>query len=119
MTTVPSPLAPLRGEVWVLSFDPTRGHEQAGTWPALVISVDVFNAGPADLAIVLPITSRAKGVRSHVPIEPPEGGLTVESFIKCEDVRSVSKDRLQRRLGTVSADTIAEVEARLRILLGL
>ena len=111
--------SPLRGEVWMLNFDPTRGHEQAGNRPALIISVDIFNAGPADLVIVLPITSRSKGVRSHVAVKPPEGGLSVASFIKCEDVHSVSKERLHRRLGNVSADTMAEVEDRLRILLNL
>lgn len=91
----------LTGEVWMLDFDPTRGHEQAGTRPALVISVDVFNAGSADLIIVVPITSRSKGVHSHVAVQPPEGGLSVASFIKCEDVRSVAKERLHRRLGHI------------------
>ena len=79
-----------RGEVWMVDFDPTKGHEQAGRRPALVISVDAFNSGPAELVIVLPITSKAKGVRSHVEVHPPEAGLTVKSFIKCEDVRSVA-----------------------------
>ncbi len=115
-TSLPSPL---RGEVWMLNFDPTRGHEQAGTRPALILSVDVFNAGPADLVIVLPITSRSKGVRSHVVVSPPAGGLSVVSYIKCEDVRSVAKERLHRRLGNISAVTMAEVEDKLKILLGL
>ncbi len=101
------------------NFDPTRGHEQAGTRPALIVSVDLFNAGPAELVIVLPITSRSKGVRSHVPVQPPDGGLSVASFIKCEDIRSISKDRLLRRLGVISTHTISEVEKRLRILLHL
>ena len=67
--------APLRGEIWMIDFDPTRGHEQAGKRPALVVSDDVFNAGPAGLVIALPLTSKAKGVRSHVAVQPPEGGL--------------------------------------------
>lgn len=119
MSPVLSSLSPLRGEVWMLNFDPTRGHEQAGTRPALILSVDVFNAGPAGLVIVLPITSRSKGVRSHVAVQPPEGGLSVVSYIKCEDVRSVAKERLHRRLGNISATTMAEVEDKLRILLNL
>jgi mRNA interferase MazF len=64
-------------------------------------------------------TSRAKGVRSHVPIDPPEGGLKVQSFAKCEDVRSVFIDRLIARWGTVSASTMATVAGVLRVLLGL
>lgn len=119
MSIVLSTISPLRGEVWMLNFDPIRGHEQAGTRPALILSVDAFNSGPADLVIVLPITSRSRGVRSHVEVQPPEGGLSIVSYIKCEDVRSVAKIRLQRRLGEISLKTMAEVEDKLRILLDL
>ena len=110
---------PGRGEIWLIDFDPTRGHEQAGKRPALVVSVDMFNAGPAGLLIVIPITSKAKGVPLHVAVQAPEGGLQLPSFIKCEDVRSVSKTRLQGRVGAISPQTLAMVEDRLRILLGL
>ena len=55
----------------------------------------------------------------NVPVKPPEGGLDRASYIKCEDIRSVSKDRLIKRLGVVSPPTVAEVEDRLRILLEL
>ena len=48
---------PSRGEIWFLNLDPTRDHEQAGSRPALVISVDTFNHGPADLVVILPVTS--------------------------------------------------------------
>ncbi|OYV95604.1 MAG: growth inhibitor PemK, partial [Planctomycetia bacterium 21-64-5] len=49
---------PVRGEVWTVNLDPVRGHEQAGTRPALIVSVNRFNHGPAGLVVVLPITSR-------------------------------------------------------------
>jgi len=110
---------PARGEIWMADFDPTRGHEQAGRRPALIVSVDRFNRGPAGLAVVLPLTTRAKGTPFNVPVDPPEGGLAQPSFIKCDDVRSISKSRLSRRLGAVAPTTLAEVEDRLRILLGL
>lgn len=110
---------PSRGEIWFINLDPTQGREKAGSRPALVISVDQFNQGPADLVVVCPIASVAKGIPLHVKITPPEGGLKKESFVKCEDVRSISKQRLKKRLGAVSAKTLATVEDRLRILLGL
>lgn len=110
---------PARGEVWMVDLDPGRGHEQAGRRPALVVSVDPFNHGPAGLVIVLPITSKAKGIPLHVQIKPPEGGVKSTSYIKCEDVRSVAKERLARRLGLISPTAQAEVDDRLRILLGL
>jgi len=110
---------PARGEVWMVDLDPTRGHEQAGRRPALVVSVDPFNHGPAGLVIVLPITSKAKGIPLHVSIKPPEGGVRSTSYIKCEDVRSAAKERFARRLGMISPTAQAEVDDRLRILLGL
>lgn len=108
-----------RGEIWLVGLDPTKGGEQAGMRPALVVSVDIFNHGAAELVVVIPITSRAKGIPLHVEVQPPEGGLTMTSFIKCEDVRSISTSRMVKRLGKVSDHTIELVEDRLRILLGL
>ncbi len=110
---------PSRGEIWQVALDPTRGHEQAGQRPALVVSVDTFNYGPAGLVVVLPITSRHRGVPLHVQVSPPEGGLKRPSVILCDHIRSVATERLVRRLGTVSTATLTQVEDRLRILLGL
>jgi mRNA interferase MazF len=100
-------------------FGSGRGREQSGTRPALVVSVDGFNQSGAELVIVLPLTSRNKRVRTHVEVVPPEGGLTITSYIKCEDIRPISRNRLIRGMGTVSAVTMSEVETLLRFLLGL
>jgi mRNA interferase MazF len=110
---------PSRGDVWSVELDPIRGHERAGRRPALIVSVDPFNHGPADLVVAIPITSKAKGIPLHVAISPPEGGLKAPSFIKCEDIRSVSKQRLAKFLGQVSPQTMHEVEDRLAVLLGM
>ena len=108
-----------RGDVWLVDLNPVRGHEQAGKRPCLIISVDLFNQGASGLAVGLPITSKEKGIPFHVELNPPEGGLKVRSFIKCEDVRSISIERLENRWGTVSLETLAAIEDRLRILMGL
>lgn len=55
----------------------------------------------------------------HVEIQPPEGGVRVQSAILCEHVRSIATERLQAHWGTVSHATLAAVEDRLRMLLGL
>jgi mRNA interferase MazF len=111
--------APARGEVWLADLNPTRGHEQAGRRPVLVVSEDLFNRGPAGLAIVLPMTSTVRNVPSHVPIAAPEGGVKNRSAILCEGIRSVSVERLVVRWGAVDRGTMATVEDRLRILLRL
>jgi mRNA interferase MazF len=110
---------PVRGEVWLANLDPTRGREQAGRRPVLVVSHDLFNDGPADLVVVCPITSRRRGIASHVELRPPEGGLKVESVVMCEAIRSIAKQRLHRPWGRVDRETMSEVGDVLRILLAL
>ena len=110
---------PCRGEIWLADLGTTRGHEQAGARPVLVLSVDPYNQGPADLVVVLPLTSRYRGVPMHVPLRPPEGGTKTPSVILCDALRSISKDRLGKRWGVVSVQTLSVVEDRVRILLGL
>jgi mRNA interferase MazF len=110
---------PLRGEIWLADLDPTRGREQAGKRPVLIVSTDRFNQGPAELVVVLPVTSKGKGIPWHVPIEPPEGGVKTTSYAMCEMIRCISRERLAKRWGDVSAATLAAVDERLQILLDL
>ncbi len=110
---------PTRGEVWLIDFDPTKGREQAGKRPGLVVSTNGFNKSPAGLVVVLPITSKFKGIPWHVEASPPDGGLKMTSFIMCEAVRSVSVERFVSRLGSIRKATQDEVDDRLRILFDL
>ena len=110
---------PFRGEVWDVALDPVLGHEQGGSRPALVISVDQFNQGSSGLVIVVPITSKDKNIRSRVAIEAGEGGCKTRSFAVCEAMRSSSLERMIRRRGMVTNETLEKVEFCLRILLGM
>ncbi len=114
-----SPAQPARGEIWYVDLSPTRGHEQRGQRPALVVSVDTFNQGPADLVIVAPLTTTDRGIPLHVAIQPPEGGVRTRSIIQCDHIRSISRQRLSECWGRVSSDTMEAVAERLRIVLGL
>jgi len=110
---------PHRGEIWLADLRPTRGREQTGRTPVLVLSVDFFNAGPADLIVVLPLTSTERDIPLHVKVRKGDGGTRNDSVILCEAIRSVSKDRLISRWGVLSHEALNEVEDRLRILLNL
>lgn len=110
---------PRRGEVWQVDFDPIRGHEQGRQRPAVVVSADAFNAGPAALLVVCPLTTRERRIRFHVPVDPPEGGLHVRSFVLCDQIRTISTDRLTARLGLLHVASLGAIEERLRILLDL
>jgi mRNA interferase MazF len=70
-----SPPGPARGDIWFLDLNPTRGHEQAGVRPAVVVSADLFDQGPAGLVVVLPMTTTWRRIPLHVSVEPPEGGV--------------------------------------------
>jgi mRNA interferase MazF len=113
-------LQPSRGEVWVADLDPTRGHEQAGKRPVVVVSSNYFNHGAARLIFVAPLTRTDRGVPFHIAIDPPEGGLRDRSFALCDAVRSISIDWLSGRpLGRLKPATLAQIEDRLRLLLDL
>jgi|SRR5450432_2988872 len=110
-----------RGEIWRVALDPTVGHEQAGTRPALILSVDRFNASGADLVVVLPITSKAskhRALPSRIRVTPPEGGLSKESWVICEQPRTVATSRLGRRMGSLRPATMHAVEVVVCFLLG-
>src|SRR5215467_14453064 len=97
---------PSRGDIWSITLDPTLGREQSGTRPALVISVDKFNHGPAGVIVILPITSKDKQQPIRALIKPPEGGLSRLGFVKCEEIRSLSRERLKRFNGTAPKQTM-------------
>src|SRR5262249_1673221 len=97
----------------------TRGHEQAGQRPVLVLSVDTFNSGPAELVVILPMTSTIRNIPAHVPVAPPQGGLRKPSAILGDAIRSVTQNCLPGRWGIVAATTLAATEHAVRVLLGL
>jgi mRNA interferase MazF len=105
-----------RGEIWLIDLNPVVGHEQSGIRPALIISDDLFNHSPAEIVIIVPITSKYKGIPTHV--ELGENILEVKSYIKTEDIRSISIKRLIRKIGDVDYQIMQGVEDRLKLLLG-
>jgi mRNA interferase MazF len=114
---------PSHGEIWLADLGTARGHEQAGQRPVLVVSDDAFNAGLAGLVMTVPLASKvakSRNIPAHVRVDPPEGGLRTPSIMLCDQLRTISKDRLGKApWGSVSAATLVEVEKILRVLLGL
>lgn len=108
-----------RGDVYIGDPDPVIGHEQGGRRPFLVLSIDPMNRSPAALCIVAPLTTTDRGNQLHLRLDPPEGGLDRVSFALPEMVRSVSRDRLHRRLGRVSTEATDAVAKRVGLLVGL
>lgn len=101
---------PMVGEVWDLLLDPRVGREQGGRRPALVISNDHFNRIPNGLCFIVPITGTDRGLRFHLPIKAPEGGLAKDSVLMCDQARSQSLLRFRRRRGSVSPELLRRVQ---------
>jgi mRNA interferase MazF len=110
-----------RGEVYLCSFDPTVGHEIKKTRPAVVIQNDIGNRY-SSLTIVAAITSTVSPVLYPVEvlIDPtPANGLDVRSSIRLDQIRTVDRQRLVRRLGLLDLGVMAQVDEALKISLGL
>jgi mRNA interferase MazF len=111
--------SPLCGDVWTVVLDRVRGYEQGGRRPALVVSIDEFNDGPAGLVVVLPLTTTLRRLPFRVPLEPPEAGVIQPSSIMVEQPRTVARERFGPRWGAVTGETMQRVERALRALLVL
>lgn len=111
---------PKRGEVYVVNFDPTIGAEIKKTRPALILQNDIANRH-SPITIVAAITSQVEEplYPTEVLVSMPEGELSVDSVVLLNQIRSIDKRRLVRRLGILKADTMEQVERSLQISVGL
>jgi mRNA interferase MazF len=87
--------------------------------PAVVVSADPLNDSPAGVVIVVPCTTTHRGLPSHIEVEPGPSGLDEVSYVKCEDVKSISEQRLIARLGTVIPENQFDIGRALRFPLDL
>jgi mRNA interferase MazF len=107
---------PARGEVWLVNWNPSRGSEQADKRPALVIQNDIGNE-KASTTIVAAISSSVKIYPMNIKVDPPEGGLERASIKKTSQILTVSKERLEKRLGQISAQKMEEVNRAIKLSL--
>lgn len=110
---------PKRGEIWLLEWSPSRGSEQAGYRPALIIQTDAANSNPNyPNTIVLAVSTKGKPVPFHVALQAgSSNGLTDASFVKCEQILTVAKERLVKRLGRIGEKELQQVRQAVRLVL--
>ena len=120
MARRPGVASPRRGEVHLVSFDPSVGAEIRKTRPALIIQNDVANRW-SPVTVVAAITSRSEErvYPTKVPIDPPEGNLQNPSVVLLNQIRTVDRRRLVRRLGRLRPESMRRVDRAIRISLGL
>jgi mRNA interferase MazF len=104
---------PDTGDLVWLDFDPQAGHEQAGHRPALVISPASYN-GRSGLMVCCPLTTQIKGYPFEVPVDA-DG---IASAVLADQVKSLDwKIRRARKKGSVAADVLMHVRAKIKALL--
>lgn len=103
-------------QVWLVDFGQPVGHEQGGLRPAVVVGSPTHCRFPIDIALVVPLTTRDRGLDHHVRIDSPESGLNRPSWARTEEITAVSAERFTRSkpLGTSSASEVAELSDWLR-----
>jgi mRNA interferase MazF len=84
-----------------------------------VISTDLLNHGPADLAMVAPMTRTDRGVRWHVRLGPPDAQPGQTSVVLCDALRSISTRRFRGYVGRLSPGAMAQIARRMYNLLNL
>lgn len=111
---------PRRGEIYLVSFDPTIGHEINKTRPALVLQNDVSNRF-SPITIVAAISSQFSDPPHprEVIIAPGKSGLLKASAVVLNQIRSVDRQRLLRRMGMVDLATMRKVDEAILISFGL
>ncbi|OGD32047.1 PemK family transcriptional regulator [Candidatus Azambacteria bacterium RIFCSPHIGHO2_02_FULL_52_12] len=111
---------PKRGEIWVVNFDPTIGSEIQKTRPALILQNNIANQY-SSVTIVAAITSQAndEAYPTEVSVQKGEGGLEKESAVLLNQIRTIDKQRLVRKLGAVNQEIMEKVEQAIEISLGL
>jgi mRNA interferase MazF len=107
---------PLRGEIYWLDWSPGRGSEQTGRRPALIVQRDAANRSENyPNTIVVAVSTKGKPVPFHVEIHPDDtNGLAQTSYFKCEQLLTISKERLMDRIGKADPDTMAKVDIALK-----
>ncbi len=120
MARKPTVTYPRRGEIYFVNFDPTIGAEIRKTRPAIVLQNDIANRH-SPITIVAAITSQFDEdlYPTEVLIKAPEGGVSVDSVALLNQIRSIDKQRLVKRLGTVKAETMVHIDRAIQLSLGM
>ena len=107
----------LRGEIYWADLNPIRGRDQAGVRPVLVLSQDIFNRR-SETVIAMAITSQPPKAGFPLTVELPQQRLPKPSWVKISQIRTISVDRLGKRIGSMSPEDLNQIVDGLVELVG-
>jgi mRNA interferase MazF len=109
-----------RGDIFYAELNPVVGSEQGGTRPVLVVQNDIGNQY-SPTTIVVAITSQISKAKlpTHVEIQAERSGLEKDSVILAEQVRTIDKTRLKKKISSLDEEALVQVNLALEISMGL
>ena len=107
----------LRGDVLWADLNPVKGHEQAGQRPVLILSPEVFNERSGTV-IAMALTSQPQRAGFPLTLEIASVGLPKSTWVKISQIRTLSVERLGKRMGRVSEDEMAQIVEGLNEIIG-
>ena len=107
----------LRGEIRWADLNPARGHEQAGMRPVLILSQDIFN-DHSGTVIAMALTSQPQRAGFPLTLELETEKLPKRSWVKISQIRTLSVERIGKKIGRVSPEELAQVVEGLNEIIG-
>jgi mRNA interferase MazF len=107
----------LRGEIWWAELNPVRGSEQGGHRPVLILSHDVFNERSGTV-IAMAVTSQPQRAGFPLTLELTSGGLPKRSWVKISQIRTLSVERIGKKLGKISPEELSQIIDGLHEIVG-
>ena len=107
----------LRGEVRWADLNPTRGHEQSGLRPVLVLSQNVFN-NRSGTVIAVALTSQPQRAKFPLTLKLNSNKFPKQSWVKISQIRTLSLERIGKKIGVVTPEEIEQVIEGLNEIIG-
>jgi Growth inhibitor len=109
-----------RGDIFYVDLNPTKGSEQAGRRPVLVIQNNIGNE-MAPTIVVAPLTTKkfSKEYPTNVQLKKGVANLKEDSVVLLSQIRTIDKKRLERKIGSLTTDVMMKVDEAIKVSLGL
>lgn len=109
-----------RGEIYYADLSPVVGSEQGGVRPVLIIQNDVGNRySPTVIAAAITSQRDKNKLPTHISVEASDCGLAKDSIVLLEQVRTIDKQRLKEKMGSLDMESMVMVDRALSVSFGL
>ncbi len=109
-----------RGEIFYADLSPVKGSEQGGVRPVLIVQNDIGNRhSPTVIAAAITSKHDKTSLPTHIGLKAGQAGLTKDSVVLLEQIRTLDKNRLRERAGQIPKDVQEQVNEALGISIGI